>query len=578
MNLKTQKRKRRGLASPVIVGFSVLYLCIMFLSTFLVREKFAENYDYALSEMVSQLYDAIDEQEADPPDLWDETAKRTWYQSLVNDSLDGNEFMMFSIAIYDQQGHLLAKSIDTIGNTLTPLDEIVSQEDKEALAGYRAESLGSRAQFHPPRYEIQARETDQIYEIFVYEFTWKKEEELEPGDSRINTYVTTPYTDYFGNPDYEKEDALLTWYETGRRQIWKRTVTEPNPDFPPMIDTASTSFPYLGTSYKAWKAWENSSYLHDFPEQLNLSEWGYNASMEADSSWGLKNYTLVRYAPDYKPELGSRRYLEVRMESSPWLAAMDYMKYVYLAGFAIMLAGMIKILYSANKIYNQQEALEEARRDFINAMAHELKTPLGIIRNFTENLQERHREEKRDYYLEQIVGQTEEMDRLIEEMILASKMDSEKLTLQTETLSMESLIREQLSRLEPLIAEKNLQIEIQASQDFSVEGDKNYLSKALWSLLSNAATYNLTDGMIRIFIDALGCRIENTGEPLSAEQLDHAFDLFYSGDKSRSQKGEKHMGMGLYLAKRILERHHLKLTLENGGLGVRVAISRAARR
>ncbi len=124
-------------------------------------------------------------------------------------------------------------------------------------------------------------------------------------------------------------------------------------------------------------------------------------------------------------------------------------------------------------------------------MAHELKTPLGIIRNFAENLQERCREEKRDYYLEQIVGQTEEMDRLVEEMLLVSKMESEKFTLHTESLSMLELIQEQLSRLEPLAAEKGILTEIREGQDFVIKGDRNYLSIGIWNLLSNAVVYNV---------------------------------------------------------------------------------------
>lgn len=64
-----------------------------------------------------------------------------------------------------------------------------------------------------------------------------------------------------------------------------------------------------------------------------------------------------------------------------------------------------------------------------------------------------------------------------------------------------------------------------------------------------------------------------TGAPLSEEQLEHGFDLFYSQDKSRSSKDGKHMGLGLYLAKKILDKHGLKITLENTVTGVQVMIS-----
>ena len=260
------------------------------------------------------------------------------------------------------------------------------------------------------------------------------------------------------------------------------------------------------------------------------------------------------------------------MESRPWLAAVDYMKYVYLAGAVLTAACMLAVIGMMNKVYARQAALEETRRDFTNAMAHELKTPLGVIRNFAENLLEHHKEEKRDYYLSQIIGQTEEMDRLVGEMIEVSKLDSEKLVLAKEEVSFLALLQEELERFAPMIEEKKIQVEFPVQkEDFLVQGDRNYLAKAVWNLLVNAVDYNREGGKIFIKVDKEQCVIENSGEAMGEEALLHAFDLFYTSDKSRTGK-DGHMGMGLYLAKKILELHHLKLVLSNVEGGVRVVI------
>ena len=74
-------------------------------------------------------------------------------------------------------------------------------------------------------------------------------------------------------------------------------------------------------------------------------------------------------------------------------------------------------------------------------------------------------------------------------------------------------------------------------------------------------------------MDKEQCIIENSGEPMDKEALLHAFDLFYTGDKSR-RTGDGHMGIGLYLAKKIFELHQLKLLLENTDGGVRAVICR----
>lgn len=180
-------------------------------------------------------------------------------------------------------------------------------------------------------------------------------------------------------------------------------------------------------------------------------------------------------------------------------------------------------------------------------------------------------EEKRDYYLSQIIGQTEEMDCLVAEMIEVSKLDSEELILKKELVSFTKLIQEQADRFEPMIQEKNLLVRYQKKADFQVEGDREYLARAIWNLLSNAVDYNIPGGSILIEIDEEMCSIENTGHPLEDEHLTHAFELFYTSDKSRSGK-EKHMGMGLFLVKKILRLHKLELTLENVGEGIRAVI------
>lgn len=180
-------------------------------------------------------------------------------------------------------------------------------------------------------------------------------------------------------------------------------------------------------------------------------------------------------------------------------------------------------------------------------------------------------EEKRDYYISQIIGQTEEMDHLVAEMIEISKLDSDETLLKKEAVSFSALLHEQADRFEPIVREKNILIRYEEKADFQLEGDKDYLARAIWNVLSNAIDYNVPEGTVSITIDRDLCAIENSGAHLEEEQLAHAFDLFYTGNKSRGGK-DRHMGMGLFLAKKILELHGLAILLENTKDGVRVSI------
>lgn len=439
---------------PVVVGFVAVYLVIMLLSTYLVKVQFENDYDDTLKETLSNIQRNIYDQEDDSPEAWDDETKHLWYQSIANVYLyQWEEFMKLSFAIYDENGSLLARSANTIGTAMTPMDELLTQEVKESLAKYYGKNMELNNRLQPPRYEIQAREGDKLYELFVRELTWKRKEDLGDDYNSSHICVMSPYTDYFGNVYYpDSDEEPYTWYETDSKQIRNYVIAEMDRDISPNIGTAYMELPYIQMGYRNWKVWDSSAFLHDFTEKIVLSEWNYNNPLAGSSSWFFRKSTIVQLASDSGSD--SNRYIEAHMESYPWLAAVDYMKYLYVAGFALMLACMIKIIYSSNKVYNQQEALEETR---------------------------------------------------------------------------------------------------------------------------NAIDYNIQGGKILIALNKKTCIIENTGTPLSEEQLKHGFELFYSQDKSRSVKEGKHMGLGLYLAKKILDRHGLEITLENTSTGVRVMISGASK-
>ena len=135
--------------------------------------------------------------------------------------------------------------------------------------------------------------------------------------------------------------------------------------------------------------------------------------------------------------------------------------YVYLYGLVLMAACMLKTLHTTRKAYKKQEELEQTRRDFTNAIAHELKTPLSIIRNLAENMEREQSEEKNSYYRSETIRQTEIMDELVQEMIFISKMDSDKVKKVLVPVSVAEIVEEQLSKLEPQMKEMNIRTEFE---------------------------------------------------------------------------------------------------------------------
>ncbi len=607
----TLKRKKKKFWKPVAACFIILYLVTMLLVTLQVKRRYENEYNQSFEEIAASLLrkasehemakeetdDFEEDMEADSAEEAVENIEddREFYQALANDYFFSttNPSRQISVAVYDKDKKLAVRSCDVIGDMYTAstsdvsygpyiVDEYLTFNQKEELASYRWKYTESSKNYtQPEQYRILTEvspDGQEMYGIYVQELTWgigekaEKKQYKDPLTKSLNTMQTGITTDYATG---EESGGETIYYETDSKVVWEWTNPEVSESQRKAgeIQSINLIFPYIN-SYEKWHGWSSSEYLHDFPQQSYFTF----AQSEGREYPELENYSdLLHYRVEYQLKVGyvdnPSAYMAIRMEENTWFDAFAYMKSLYLAGMVLTLVCMFVTIAAFNQVYEQQMALEDTRRDFTNAMAHELKTPLGVIRNFAENLLEHNMEEKREYYLTQIIGQTEEMDQLVAGMIEISKLDSEELALQKEPVSMMAVVREQMDRFEPLIDEKNLQVMYQEEADFLIEGDREYLARAVWNLLSNAVEYNVLDGRITVRTEAKSCSIENTGKCMEEEQILHAFDLFYTGDKSRDRKG-KHMGVGLFLAKKILELHGMSLMLENTDDGVRAVIKK----
>ncbi|MCI9453824.1 MAG: HAMP domain-containing histidine kinase [Dorea sp.] len=598
-----RNKKKKRFWKPAAAVFLTLYLATMGLATLLVKQKFEEDYIRTFEQVATSIHRKATNQEdsmAESEEFSGEDKRREYYRCLVNEYFwsTTNPQLNIAVAVYDKEQNLLANSYDAIGDMMYMadtaginvgpfnLDDYLTFKQKEELAEHCWKERQSTENYTlPGKYRFLIRissDGKELYDIFVQELTWEEGEEANekqyknPLTGEMVTHASVGLmVDYATGKEYGTERIF---HVTDSKILWEWA----NPDISKEerkngeVQDAGLVFPYI-TSYERWHRWSSSKYLHSFPnpgEFFGEAETAEAAEAEYPSIYSEREGLLFRCKYKLKVEFVDDPYvyMEIRMEERPWSDAFEYMKYLYLAGLLLTVLCVFVVSHTFEQTYARQMALEETRRDITNAMAHELKTPLGIIRNFAENLIEHNMEEKRDYYLTQIIGQTEEMDSLVREMIEISKLDdSEELALKKETVSFGELIREEMKKFEPMIDEKNIQVQYQEDADFLVEGDREYLGKAVWNLISNAVEYNVPDGRILVRTEAGKCVIENTGKTMEEEQLLHAFDLFYTGNKSRGKK-EKHMGIGLFLVKKILGLHGMGVMIENTEEGIRVTV------
>jgi len=215
-----------------------------------------------------------------------------------------------------------------------------------------------------------------------------------------------------------------------------------------------------------------------------------------------------------------------------------------------------------------QEA-EQNRKQLTSAVAHELKTPLAVIHSYTEGLQERIAEDKRDQYLQVILDETRRMDAMVLEMLDLSRLEAGRVKLQRSNISLTQLTRQVFDRLALAARAKELQITLQLPEECTVNADGTRLEQVITNFAVNAVKYTPVGGKITVQLQPLGKQwmltVENDSPPLPQQALDRVWDTFYRADESRSSEGS---GLGLAIAKSIIDLHGGRCIARNSENGV----------
>lgn len=443
------------------------------------------------------------------------------------------------------------------------------------LAEYAAQETASeKRQWTEYEENVSSTPEGELASISIQKEKWKKVDSLE-AENLEEAAGWARHTEENGSTK-EEYFVCITSEEAWR---WENPDTEQ--EDAEIVFGSFLRIPGSEAGENGWKEWRTDEYLQSFPEHIRG---GYREDgtgyMEYTDDNAEADLTVPLAFEDLDSESGVRVCtMMFRMISHSWMAAADYMKYVYLGSAVFVTACIVFAAYTLEKSYRKNAETEAQRRDFTNAMAHEMKTPLGVIRGFAENLLEDPETGKREYYLRQIIGQTEEMDGAVKEMIQVSRLDSEDLALSRERIDLSELLEEEMERIAVRTEERRIEVRLRHTGAVIVEGDRALLEKAFRCLLDNAVSYNRDEGIITIDVDGERCVMANTGDPIPEEDLSRVCEMLWTGSREGRNRAseEKHLGMGLYLADRIFRLHGMKMTVENTHDGVQVSVDWSGR-
>jgi two-component system phosphate regulon sensor histidine kinase PhoR len=215
--------------------------------------------------------------------------------------------------------------------------------------------------------------------------------------------------------------------------------------------------------------------------------------------------------------------------------------------------------------------VEEMRADFIANASHELRTPLAALSAFIETLQGPARDdpEARAKFLSIMQAQATRMARLINDLLSLSRIELNAHLRPDKRVDLCGIVRQVVDGLQTLARDREVDINVAAAaEQINVLGDRDELLRVFENLIENALKYAASGKRIDVALSADSARgeakvaIRDYGPGIAPEHLPRLTERFYRVDvaDSRAQGGT---GLGLALAKHILNRHGGRLTIES---------------
>jgi histidine kinase len=225
---------------------------------------------------------------------------------------------------------------------------------------------------------------------------------------------------------------------------------------------------------------------------------------------------------------------------------------------------------------------EENRKELIAHISHDLKTPITSIKGYIEGIQDgvATSPEKLQRYLQTINQKSNDLDHLIDELFLYSKLDLKKVPFTFEIVDMKDYLIDYLEELNFDFEKTKTKVKFthDASSDFCVQLDHDKMKRVLSNIIENSLKYmdkanGVIDLSLRSTDDHVKIEIIDNGPGIPTDALPYVFHQFYRAEQSRN-KQTGGSGLGLSIARMIVEEHNGKIEIESQiDKGTKIVIS-----
>ena len=209
-----------------------------------------------------------------------------------------------------------------------------------------------------------------------------------------------------------------------------------------------------------------------------------------------------------------------------------------------------------NEMERQQN--EQARLDFFANVSHELRTPITVMRGYSESLADGvvSSEEKKLQYYQRMVNECQSMERLVGDLLTLSKVQNPHFTIEKEPVNLIQIFQDVLRSYKGILEQRQMKVHFDYQDEVMlILGDYDRLRQLFLNIINNAMKFSEDGSNIWITVqrqEQLIVSICDEGVGIEEDELPNIFDKFY---KSKLRQNAKGSGLGLVIAKYIVEKH-----------------------
>ncbi len=229
-----------------------------------------------------------------------------------------------------------------------------------------------------------------------------------------------------------------------------------------------------------------------------------------------------------------------------------------------------KAVSELSKAYEELKRTEKYRSDFYSNVTHDLKTPITAIKGATDLLKKKIDREDLHLYVDMLDRNTKKLSKMVKDLLDIAKIESGGLELHMEELDLFELLEDAIFMVTSLAIEKNISISQKTEiENAVISGDQSRLEQVFINLLSNAISFSPPDSVINVRIKRgehgdVVVIIEDAGPGIPENERHKIFQKFFRGNNKNGHEG---MGLGLAIAKGIVEVHGGAIFVAEGQLG-----------